>query len=85
MERLIGIGGVLVLLGLAWLLSERRRDVPIRLVVSGIVLQFVIAVVLLQVPVVVSVFRWIAEVINGVIRQADAGIIFIFGPELGSP
>ena len=38
--------GILAILGLAWLASERRRAVPWRLIGIGIVLQFVLALAL---------------------------------------
>jgi CNT family concentrative nucleoside transporter len=46
--RLIGVLGVLILLGLAWSLSYHRRDVPWRIVVWGLGLQFLFAVIILR-------------------------------------
>jgi CNT family concentrative nucleoside transporter len=54
------------------------------LVLGGIGLQFVLAVVVLRVPGARDLFDGIAWVVNGVITQADDGIEFVFGPELGS-
>ena len=43
--------GILVILSLAWLLSEHRWKVSWRLVLTGLALQAAIAVFLLKVPI----------------------------------
>lgn len=80
-----GLLGVAVLLGLAWLISENRRAFPLRLVIGGVVLQIILAVVLTTFPPAVAVFQFFAEGIATVIGLADAGIAFLFGPELLNP
>lgn len=75
----------MVLIGLAWLISEQRRRFPWRVVVGGVLLQIGLALTLISLPPVVAVFQFIAEVIVGVIAQADAGIAFVFGPQLADP
>ncbi len=82
MGDLRGVLGVVVMLGIAALLSEDRRRFPMRLVVAGVALQFAIGLLLLKTPAVVDVFDWIARFVNEVILKADAGIEFVFGPEL---
>ncbi len=42
--------GFLALIGIAWLLSENRRTVPWRIVISGILLQIVLAALLFKMP-----------------------------------
>lgn len=85
MERFIGLIGIVVMLGLAWLMSENRRRFPWRMAFAGIAMQFALAVLLLKTPGVVAVFDGVARVVNGAIGRADAGIIFLFGEQLGSP
>ena len=48
MERAISLLGLFVMLALAWLLSENRKRMNLRLIVSGVLLQFLIAVLLLK-------------------------------------
>ena len=43
MERLTGLLGVGVMIGLVWVLSNHRRRFPTRVVVGGLILQFVFA------------------------------------------
>ena len=42
--------GFLALLTLAWVISENRRAVPWRIVISGVLLMIVLALLLLKVP-----------------------------------
>ncbi|USN98871.1 MAG: NupC/NupG family nucleoside CNT transporter [Phycisphaeraceae bacterium] len=83
--HLTGLIGIVVLVLLAWSMSENRRTFPWRIVLGGIALQFVLAVTLIRFPPVVAVFEWIAEGIAHVIGLADEGIAFLFGRELLDP
>jgi concentrative nucleoside transporter, CNT family len=79
MERLTGLIGVAVLLGIALLLSTDRRRIPLRVVVVGTAMQFLFAWAFLAFPPVVAVFTYLAMVVNRVISFADEGTRFIFG------
>lgn len=85
MGSLTGLLGILVLLGLALLASENRRAVPWKTVVGGLALQLVLAYLLLRFPLVAVPFEWLSHLITGVIARADAGIVFLFGPNLANP
>ncbi len=85
MYRLVGFLGIAVLLLLAWSLSSHRRRVPWRLIVSGVLLQFVLAVLLLKVPLVVDGFDLLARGVRVLISFADDGIEFVFGETLADP
>ena len=80
-----GLIGVVVLIGIAWLLSENRKRFPWRIVLGGVGLQLVLAVTLIKLPPVVLVFEYLATGISKVIGFADAGIAFIFGEQLLDP
>ncbi|MFG0305836.1 MAG: NupC/NupG family nucleoside CNT transporter [Phycisphaerales bacterium JB040] len=79
-----GFLGVVLLILLAWLMSEHRSRLPFRLILGAVSLQLVLAVVLIKVPVVVDAFDWLAGLVNLVIGAADEGIAFVFG-SLGDP
>ncbi len=85
MERFVGLIGIVVMLLLAWLMSEDRRRFPWRMAAAGILMQFALALLLLKTPGVVSIFDAVARIVNGAISRADAGIIFLFGEQLGMP
>lgn len=82
LDRLTGLIGIVVMVSLALAISTDRRHVPWRLVVSGVLLQFVLAFFLLVVPGTSDVFGAIAEFVVGMLGRADAGIAFVFGDHL---
>ena len=57
MERFTGLIGIVVILGLTYLLSNNRKAINLRLVFSGIILQFLIAILVLKIPPVTSFFQ----------------------------
>lgn len=80
-----GLLGVVLLVVLAWAISEDRRRFPWRVAIGGVALQFVIALLLIKFPPVVAVFQFLAEGIARVIGFADRGIAFMFGDALLDP
>jgi CNT family concentrative nucleoside transporter len=71
--------GILVLLGLAWLLSEDRRGVALRGVAVGLAIQFVLAVVLLRFEPVRNTLFLANHVVYGIESATRAGTSFVFG------
>jgi len=74
-----GAIGFVALLALAWLLGENRRAVPWRIVVSGVVLEFALAAVLLKAPAVKQIFLVLNEMLLALERATQAGTAFVFG------
>jgi len=79
MERLVSVLGLLVILLLAWLMSENRRKMNYRLIASGIVLQLLLAVTLLWTEPGQYVFQGAREFFNRLIGFSNAGAEFVFG------
>lgn len=79
-----GLIGVVVLLGIGYVLSAHRDKIPWRAILVGIALEFVIALSVLKFGGVLLVFDWIASAVAKVIGFADAGVEFVFG-KLGDP
>ena len=73
------IVGVLLFVALAYLLSENRRGVAWRAVAFGIGLQFVLAVVLLKIPVVSQVLFGLNQFVVAIEAATTAGTVFLFG------
>lgn len=48
MPRLISLLGLAVLIATGWLMSSQRRLFPLRVVVGGLLLQFVLAALVLR-------------------------------------
>ena len=81
-QGLIGFAG---LLALAWFLSENRRLVNWRTVVAGVGLQCALAVLLLKVPGVSSLFLLLNDMVEAFQKATDAGSGFVFGYLGGAP
>jgi CNT family concentrative nucleoside transporter len=71
--------GLVLLVGLAWSLSENRRAVPWRTVAAGFALQLGLALLLLKVPGATSVFFLLNDAVEAVQKATDAGTAFVFG------
>lgn len=80
MERCVSAIGLVVLLVIAWLMSENRRRMNWRLIASGLSLQFVLAVFLLRTPIGQSIFDAARGFVDRLVSFSDAGAEFVFGP-----
>jgi CNT family concentrative nucleoside transporter len=67
------------MVGIAWLVSSDRRQVPWRTVAWGIGIQFALALVLLKTAVGDAFFRAMAVLAEALTHYVDAGITFVFG------
>ncbi|HLF29605.1 MAG TPA: nucleoside transporter C-terminal domain-containing protein [Xanthomonadales bacterium] len=74
-----GILGLLVLIGIAWILSSHRSRVDWRLVVSGIGLQLTFAIIVILVPGGRDFFDYFARFFVKIVEFAIVGSAFIFG------
>ena len=80
-----GVLGIAVLIGLAWVLSENRRRVEWKVVAWGIALQFLIALLMVKVPVCQQVLAQLNKVVRAVERASHEGGAFVFGYLKGGP
>ena len=79
------LAGMVGLLGLAWLLSERRWNVPWRAVLSGLALQVALALVLVKLSLAKDAFLALNRVLGGLERATEAGTSLVFGFLGGGP
>ncbi len=84
MGQVQGLIGLVVLVALAWALSTRRGQFPLRFVLAGVGLQIAMAAVLIAFDPVVKAFDLVARGVNSVIQSADEGSAFLFG-DLADP
>ena len=80
MLRLTSLLGLVVLLALAWGLSNNRRRFPWRTVLWGMALQFIFAIFILKTPVGVSIFQGAQSVVDQLNVFANEGAKMVFGP-----
>jgi concentrative nucleoside transporter, CNT family len=71
--------GLVVLLALTWAISENRRAVPWRIVVSGVLLMLVMTLLLLKVPLFKQFFFTLNEGLAALEKATQAGTSFVFG------
>jgi len=79
MPRLVSLAGLIVMLLLAWLLSADKRKMNWRLIISGIVLQFVLAIIILHTAPGQFIFDAVRILITRLIGFSEAGSEFVFG------
>jgi concentrative nucleoside transporter, CNT family len=79
MHRLISLLGIVVFIGLAWLMSSNKRQFPWRVVVGGLILQFSFAAIILLTGPGQSVFRGVNAVFVSLLDSVDEGAKFVFG------
>lgn len=85
LPRLRGILGILVLLGLAYLISNNRRAIRWKTVGLGLGMQALFGFLLLRVPLGRVILERAAEFVNGVLQCAIDGAGFLFGERLVDP
>ena len=79
MERLISFVGLLVMLGVAYMLSEKKKAIAWRTVVTGVLLQIVFGLVILKTEMGRSVFDGIGKGFNAILGFTGEGAKFLFG------
>ena len=79
MERFTGLLGIVLILGVAFLMSNNRKAINYRTVGVGLLLQVILAVFILKTEVGQSLFQWLGDSINTLLGQADKGALFVFG------
>jgi len=80
MERLVSLLGLFTMIGLAWLMSENKRRINRRVVVGGLLLQFIFAVLVLKTPPGRALFEEIGQAFEAMLGFVDVGSEFVFGP-----
>ncbi|HUN81073.1 MAG TPA: nucleoside transporter C-terminal domain-containing protein, partial [Phycisphaerae bacterium] len=83
MTHFRGLLGVGAMMALAWLLSSDRRRFPLKTVVGGLVLQVAMGALVLKTETGRAFFDWLGEIVVVVLKGADAGAKFVFGPLAG--
>ena len=79
MERYTGLIGIILILGIAFLFSNNRRKINLRLVFSGLGLQLGIALVVLKIPVAAHFFQVLGKGMQKLEGFAKEGASFVYG------
>jgi len=78
MDHLIGILGIVVLLAIAFALSNNRKQINMRIIGWGLGLQAIFAIFILKTPIGVPLFGFLDKTIRKLISFSDAGSDFLF-------
>lgn len=79
MNRFIGIIGLIVILSIAYLISNNKKKINWRLVAIGIGLQILFALLILKFPLGRAAFEGVSSVITGLLEFTKEGSRFLFG------
>ena len=79
MGRFTGVIGIIIILGLAFLWSNNRKKINYRFVITGLALQFALAIFILKVPIGQEIFFWLGKAINKLLDFSKEGGLFVFG------
>ena len=80
MERVISFFGLFVMMGLAWLMSEHKKRVSMRVVIGGLLLQIIFAFLVLKTAPGRWVFETAGDIVTTMLNYVDEGSKFVFGP-----
>jgi concentrative nucleoside transporter, CNT family len=74
-----GIIGIAVLLGIAYLLSSKRKAIRWKTIFTGLALQFVLAFGVLRVEWVKQLFNVMGSFFTAILEFTESGSLFLFG------
>ncbi|OEU71996.1 MAG: nucleoside:proton symporter [Desulfuromonadales bacterium C00003068] len=77
--------GLVVFIFLAWLFSENRRKFPVKLVLIGVGLQFLLAAILFKIPLFQKIFLLLNQAVIALEQSTQAGTSMVFGYLGGGP
>ena len=78
-ERLVSLLGLIVILGLSWLLSRDRFNLRMRPILGGLGLQLMLALFVLRTSVGQQLFAGIGNIFSQLLDCVQEGASFVFG------
>jgi CNT family concentrative nucleoside transporter len=78
MEKLMSVIGIFAMLGFAWAWSTDRRAINMRIVVGGLLLQFVLALLILKTGPGEFLFQWLGDSFTNILKFSEEGSDFVF-------
>ena len=79
MERFQGIFGILLILAIAFLFSNNKKNINYRLVFSGLGLQLLIGILVLKIPAITHFFQLLGKVMGKIEQFSRQGAAFVYG------
>lgn len=79
MKIVLNIVGILLVLGIVFLISWNRKQIQWKNVLKGVIAQFIIAVLLVKIPIGKKIVSVISDGVTAVINCGSDGLSFVFG------
>lgn len=79
MQIIISLLGIVVLLGIMYLLSCDRKNIPYKTIIKALVIQFIIAFLLIRFPIGQVIVEKISDVVTQILSYGNEGLNFVFG------
>lgn len=79
MHLVLNILGIVVVIGLLWLLSWNRKAINWKLVAKAIVAQFILAIIIIKVPLGQKLVSILSDGVTAVVNCGQEGLSFVFG------
>lgn len=83
MNRFIGLLGIVIIIGIAYLLSDNKKKINWRLVATALGLQVAFALLILKVPIGRKFFEGASYVITKILDFTSEGTSFLFADLMG--
>ena len=78
MERFTGILGIIAILGIAYLMSNDKKNIDLRLIIWGLGLQLLFGIFILVTPFGKPIFSWFDKLIKKLLSFSNDGSEFLF-------
>ena len=85
MARFTGLIGIALILGICYLMSNNKKKISYKTVITGLLLQVGLAVFILKVPLGQFIIEKVSVLINKILEFSDVGGDFVFGFLNNSP
>lgn len=80
MDRFTGLIGIVLILGIAYALSDNRKAINYRTVGVGLLLQIGLAIFILKTDIGSQIFDWLGKAVAKLLSFSDKGAEFVFSP-----
>lgn len=79
-SMLRGLLGLVIIMGIAYLMSDNRKRIDWKLVGGGLIMQVVFALLILYIPFIGGILEGFGKVFIKLMDFTDAGLSFLLGP-----
>lgn len=79
MKYILNLLGIVVVLGLAVLLSWNRKEIKWKAVLKAVIIQFLLALLLVKIPIGKKIVSLLSDGVTAVINCGQDGLSFVFG------